>query len=145
MNGELRIQVTEEDADAERLDVLAGYLRRDLVQLDLGDVAALRAGPPPPGARSADIAAIGALIVAVGGTADGLRLAVGAVRDWLRRGDEVGRSVRLELDGDALELSAVSAEDQDRLIELFLSRHAAATPPAATPPAAKPSAALGES
>jgi hypothetical protein len=30
----------------------------------------------------------------------------------------------LELDGDALELSQASAADQERLIELFVSRHA---------------------
>jgi hypothetical protein len=133
MNGELRIQVTEEGADAERLDVLTGYLRRDLVQLDLEDVAALRAGPPPPGARSFDAVAIGGLIVAVGGSVDGLRQTVSAIRSWLGRGDGVRRSVRLELDGDALELSEVSAEDQDRLIELFVSRHTAAKPYAAKP------------
>jgi hypothetical protein len=137
MNGELRIQVTEDGADAERLDVLTGYLRRDLVQLDLDDVAALRAGPPPPGARSFDAAAIGGLVVAVGSSADGLRQAVGAIRDWLRRGDGVRRSVRLELDGDALELSEVSAEDQNRLIELFVSRHAAAQDSDGKPSTAK--------
>jgi hypothetical protein len=32
--------------------------------------------------------------------------------------------VRLELDGDALELSQASAADQERLIELFVARHA---------------------
>jgi hypothetical protein len=31
--------------------------------------------------------------------------------------------VRLELDGDVLELSQVTAADQQRLIELFVSRH----------------------
>jgi hypothetical protein len=34
--------------------------------------------------------------------------------------------VRLELNGDVLELSEASAADQNRLIELFISRHAAA-------------------
>jgi hypothetical protein len=34
--------------------------------------------------------------------------------------------VRLELDGDALELSQASADDQERLIELFVSRHTTA-------------------
>jgi len=32
--------------------------------------------------------------------------------------------LRLELDGDALEPSQASAADQERLIELFVSRHA---------------------
>jgi hypothetical protein len=43
--------------------------------------------------------------------------------DWVRRGKGTGRTVRLELGGDALELSQVSAADQARLIDLFVSRH----------------------
>jgi hypothetical protein len=46
------------------------------------------------------------------------------IRDWLRRGQGTGRAVRLELGGDALELSQASAADQERLIEVFIRRHA---------------------
>jgi hypothetical protein len=124
MDGDLRIQVTEEGADAGRLDALTGYLRQELVQLEVENVAALPAGPPPPGARAFDAAAIGGLLVTVGGSVGGLRSVTAAIREWLRRGDGARRSVRLELDGDALELSDASARDQERLIELFVSRHA---------------------
>jgi hypothetical protein len=48
---------------------------------------------------------------------------VSVISDWLRRGKGTGRTVRLELGGDALELSQVSAADQARLIDLFVSRH----------------------
>jgi hypothetical protein len=125
MNGELRIQVSEEGADAERLDVLTGYLRRDLVQLDVENVAAVPAGPPPPGARSFNAATVGAVLVTLGASAEGLGSVVAGIRAWLRRGDGVRRSVRLELDGDARELSEASAQEQERLIELFVSRHPA--------------------
>jgi hypothetical protein len=125
MNGKLRIQVTEEGADAERLDVLTGYLRRDLVQLDVENVAAVPAGPPPPGARSFNAATVGAVLVTLGASAEGLGSVVAGIRAWLRRGDGARRSVRLELDGDALELSEASAQEQERLIELFVSRHPA--------------------
>jgi hypothetical protein len=54
---------------------------------------------------------------------------VSAVRDWLRRADEPSRTVRLELDGDVLELSQASMADQDRLVELFISRHTAGNGP----------------
>jgi hypothetical protein len=49
---------------------------------------------------------------------------VATVRGWLRRAPEQTRTVRLELDGDVLELSGASSQDQERLVELFLSRHA---------------------
>jgi hypothetical protein len=62
-------------------------------------------------------------VVALGSSADSLRSVIGTVRDWLRRGDGVRRTVRLELDGDAIELSEVSAADQERLINLFITKH----------------------
>ena len=69
------------------------------------------------------MAAVGALLVAIGPSAEGLASVVSAVRDWLRRGAGALRSVRLELGGDALELSQTTAADQDRLIGLFVRRH----------------------
>ncbi len=86
-------------------------------------MTALEAGAPPPGSRAFDVAIVGALLVALGQSAEGLRSVVSAIRDWLRRGDGTRRTVRLELGGDALELSQASPADQDRLIELFVGRH----------------------
>ena len=123
MDKDLRLQLSEEGADAERLAVLTGYLRSELLQLDVEDVRALRAGESPPGARGFDAATVGALLIALGQSAEGLQSVVSAVRDWLRRGDGPRRTVRLELGGDALELSQASAADQERLIELFVRRH----------------------
>jgi hypothetical protein len=40
--GDLRLRISEEDADAERLAVLTGYLRAELLQLDVEDVIAPR-------------------------------------------------------------------------------------------------------
>jgi hypothetical protein len=125
MDRELRLQLAEDGADAERLAVLTGYLRRELLQLDVDDVIALPPGEPPQGARAFGAAAVGALLIAVGQSAEGLRSVVAAIRDWLRRGDGTRRTVRLEIDGDALELSLASAADRERLIELFVSKHSA--------------------
>jgi hypothetical protein len=137
MDGQLRIQVSEDGADAERLDALTGYLRRDLIELDVDDVTALVAGPPPPGSRAIDAAAVGGLLVALGSSADGLRSVVSAIQAWLSRGSGVRRTIRLELGGDALELSQASAADQERLIGLFISRHS--EPPSGLPSELPPS------
>jgi hypothetical protein len=123
MDGELRLQLSEEGADAEQLAVLTGYLRAELLQLDVEDVSALPAGEPPPGARVFGAATVGALLIALGQSAQGLRSVVSVIRDWLRRGEGKDRVVRLELGGDALELSQASAADQDRLIDLFVRKH----------------------
>jgi hypothetical protein len=121
---DLRLHLAEDGADLERIGALAGYLRAELLQLDVEDVRPLPAGEAPPGSRAFEVAAVGALLVSLGKSADGLRAVVGAVRVWLARGDGVRRTVRLELGGDVLELSEATAADQQRLIEVFVSRHA---------------------
>jgi hypothetical protein len=125
MDRELRLHLSEEDADAERLAVLTGYLRAELLRLDVvEEVSALPGGEPPPGARVFSVAAVGALVIAVGQSFEGLRSVVSVIRDWLNRGAGTGRTLRLELDGDTLELSQASEADQERLIELFIRKHA---------------------
>jgi hypothetical protein len=124
MDAELRLQISEEEADAARLAEVTGYLRAELLQLDVENVTTPQSGDVPPGARVVGIAAVGTLLVALGQSVDGLRSVVSAIRDGLRRGEGTQRTVRLELDGDALELSQASAADQERLIELFVARHA---------------------
>jgi NAD(P)H-hydrate repair Nnr-like enzyme with NAD(P)H-hydrate dehydratase domain len=124
MDGEVRLQLFEDGADAERLDVLTGYVRRDLLQLDVEDVSRTQAGNVPPGARAIDVVALGGLVVSLGRTATGLKAVVAVVRRWLSGGDGVRRTVKIVIDGDALELSEVSAAEQDRLVDLFVRRHA---------------------
>jgi hypothetical protein len=50
VGGGLRLRLSEEGADAKRLDALTGLLRGELLQLEVEDVTALPAGEPPPGA-----------------------------------------------------------------------------------------------
>jgi hypothetical protein len=119
----LRLRLTEDGADAERLDALTRFLRQELIQLDVDDVTAFPADEPPLGARGLDAVMVGGLLVDLGSAAQGLSAVVSAVRAWLTRGGRTHRSVRLELGGDVLELSDASAADQDQLIRLFVSRH----------------------
>ncbi|MEH1128392.1 hypothetical protein [Micromonospora sp. CPCC 206061] len=121
---QLNLNLAEDGASAERLDTLTGYLRQELLELDVDDVRRATGGAAPPGTRAVDIVALGGLVVTLGRTAAGLKDVVTAVRRWLSRGDGVRRTVKIEIDGDMLELSEVSAAEQDRLITLFVSRHA---------------------
>lgn len=125
MDDEVRLEISEDGADAERLDELIGFLRQELLHLDVEDVTPLRTGEAPPGTRGLELAAVGGLLVSLGSAADGLRAVVLAVRRWLGRGGETRRTVRLEIGGDSLELSGATSADQQRLIDLFISRHAA--------------------
>lgn len=126
MDGELRLQLSEEGADAEQLDELTHSLRRELLQLDVEDVTAQRAGNPPPGARGGlDAAQVGGLLVALGNNVQGLSAVIAAIKAWLARRRGAHRRVRLEIAGDVLEISSATMADQDQLIRLFVGRHAA--------------------
>ncbi|MGK5678319.1 hypothetical protein [Actinoplanes sp. URMC 104] len=121
----MRLFLSEDGADAERLDGLTRQLRAELGRLDVDDVRPLPAGPPPPGSRAFDVEAVGALVVLLGQSSETLAAVVGVVRGWLGRSPGAKRTVRLELDGDVLELSEATAADQQRLVDLFVSRHGA--------------------
>lgn len=110
------------EADVDELDAHTAELRRELLQLDVDAVDRPRTSEPPPGARAADVSTLGTLLVALGNTASALSGVIAALRSWLSRGR--GRTVKLELDGDALEVTGVSSEQQERLIQAWIARHA---------------------
>jgi hypothetical protein len=129
--------LSEDGADPERVQMLTGHLRRELDQLDVERISPLPMGQAPEGTRSFDVAAVGGLLVAFADPAQALGKIIAVIRQWLTRSPGPVRTVRLELAGDVLELSQASAAEQDRLVELFVSRHASSgsTP---WPDAAKP-------
>lgn len=125
MDGTVRIRLAEDGADDERLQTLTSGLRNELVDMDGLDVGFVHEGEAPDGSRALDVLAVGALAIRLLDSS-GLRTALGAVRAWLARGSGAPRSVHIEIDGDSIELSAASTEDQERLVALFVERH---TPP----------------
>jgi hypothetical protein len=100
MHGEVRLQLSEDGADAERLDVLTRYVQGELLQLDVEDVRRGQAVDVPYGARAVDVVAPGGLVVSLGRTVTGLKEVVASVFRWLSGGDGVRRTVKIELDGD---------------------------------------------
>lgn len=115
--------VGEADADPERVDSLARYLLTELRELDDVDVALTREGEAPPGSKVVDPITIGGLLITLL-SSQALPHVIELIRGWLGRGAErETRAVKLELDGDSLELTAATAEEQERLVELFVARH----------------------
>ncbi len=57
------LMIGEAGADAERLDLLAGYLRSELESLDGVTVGRDTGSPAPPGARGLDLIAADGLVV----------------------------------------------------------------------------------
>jgi hypothetical protein len=117
----LAVQVTVgPDADAEEIAEATLQLRRELLDLDVEAVELPRAGEPPPGTRAVELAALGALVVTVA-KSPLLGPVVAAIRSWIGGGPE--RTIKLELDGDVLELSGLSSTEQRRLTDEWLRRH----------------------
>jgi hypothetical protein len=107
-------------AGAQELEDAAGDLLRELRELDVESVERVPAGAPPPGSRAIEVAALGSVVVTLGKAAVG-QLA-GVLQAWLAR--RSGRTVKLTLGGDSIEISGGSAGYQRQLIETFLAAHA---------------------
>ena len=109
------------DTDAEELAQLARRLRTELLDFDVDAVRQPGRGEVPEDAKGSGLLAAGELAVGLVASPEVLASMIGAVRSWLGRNRV--RSVKLTLDGDALEVSRVSSAEQDRLIDLWVSRH----------------------
>jgi hypothetical protein len=110
------------DNDAEELAQLAGRLRAELLDLDVDAVRQPMRGEAPQDAKGAGLLAAGELVVGLVASPEVLASIIDGIRSWLGRNR--ARSVKLTLDGDALEVSGVSSAEQERLIDLWVSRHA---------------------
>jgi hypothetical protein len=108
------------DADAGEVAEATLRLRHELLDLDVDAVAPAPGGEPPPGTRGVELAALGALLVTVS-QSHLLAPVLEAVRSWLAGSPQ--RAIKLELDGDVLELSGVSSKEQRRLTDEWLRRH----------------------
>jgi len=107
------------DSDAEELADLAGGLRAELLGVDAALAAPLTAEAAPEGAKGLGTV-VGWLLVRFG-TLDGLRAVVAAVRGWASR---TGRTVEVSIDGDVIKVTGATSQQQEKLIDAWLARHA---------------------
>jgi hypothetical protein len=108
------------DSDAEELADLAGDLQAELLGVDEALVALLADETSPDGAKG-----LGTLVgglLAQYGTLDGLRAVVAVVHRWASR---TGRTVEVTIGGDVLKVTGVTTQQQEKIIDTWLARHAA--------------------
>ncbi|MGH3720234.1 MAG: hypothetical protein ACRDRI_15590 [Pseudonocardiaceae bacterium] len=117
---DLRIEAGP-DADAAELDELAVQLRDQLLELDIERADRATSGQAPPGARAGELLVAGGLTVLLTQSSGLLTAFVETVRSWISLGS--GRSVKLEIDGDILEVTGVTRADQRELTEFWIDRH----------------------
>ena len=112
----LHLNVTEEDADPERLDELTGRLLRDLRELGAESVERPSGGVTPEGAKG-DAFTLGALaMVAVPAFLPKL---VEFLQAWSLRGESQGRRVKIKTPtGLEVEFTPEKKLSQDELVAL---------------------------
>jgi hypothetical protein len=119
---EVTIQVgAGPQADADELEELTLLLRRELLELDLESVELTHGGEPPPGARAVGVLSVGTLAVTLAQVPGLLAAVVELVQAWLS--GHGGRSVKLAMEGDVLEVRGLSSRDQRALIASWVARH----------------------
>ena len=111
-------------ADDDELERLARSLRAELLELDVDAVEPAATGPPPDDARAVEALMVGALVVRLARDSEALSSLVRTVRGWL--GAHADRRVRIELDGDVLELTGSSDDERQRLVDAWIERHGGA-------------------
>ncbi|GAA2766570.1 hypothetical protein GCM10010103_56110 [Streptomyces paradoxus] len=126
MDNELHILLTEEDAEAERVAELTGYLREELLDLDVDDVTTLPGGEVPAGARAVDVTQIGALLVTLGSTATALSQVMTVIRSWVGRRHDTHPSLHLRMGDDVLEVSEATDDQVAEAFKIFVQRHSPA-------------------
>jgi hypothetical protein len=111
----------EPDSDAEELAELTAHLHEELLELDVDAVEPAHEGEPPPGAKAMDVVGVGTLLVTLVKSARGLRSLVATLQRWV---SDQPRTVKIELDGDVLEMTGLSSDAQEQLVSDWISRHA---------------------
>jgi len=107
------------DSDTEELADLTGGLHAELLGVDAASVAPLTAEAAPEGAKG--LGALAGWLLVQFGTLDGLRAVVAAVRGWASR---TGRTVEVSIDGDVIKVTGATSQQQEKLIDAWLARHA---------------------
>lgn len=118
---ELRVGIAP-GSDDEELAELTIRLRRQLLDLDVATVDRPQTGDAPIGAKGVDPIALGTLVVTLARSRGALTALAKVVQRWVA--SQHNRTVRLELDGDTIELTGASSRDQESLVELWINRHA---------------------
>jgi hypothetical protein len=113
------------ETDLEELADLTLQLREELLGLDLDTVDLVGAGETPERAKAGDPIAWGDLMVTLVTSSAALVTLISTLQVWLRPHQRRDCSVTLEIDGDRLEVTGISSEEQQYLIDTWLRRHGA--------------------
>ena len=109
------------DIAEEELAQLTKQLRQEIEELDVERVDLAKREHVPAGTKTVGPVTWGTLLVTLAASGGVITQLISTLQAWLTRHGQ--RSITLEIDGDKLEVAGISAEEQQRLIEEWMTRH----------------------
>ena len=111
-----------DDIDQETLEELTYELLGQILEIDVDNAELVRGESSPRGSRSiGETVQIGAILVTAARSPELLKGFLGLIESWVTH--RQGRHVRVEIDGDILELDRASIRDQRDVVHEWLRRH----------------------
>jgi hypothetical protein len=123
MSQDILVELVGDKDDAHEIDTLTQALAEEILRVnEVDSVGAASAGEAPDGTKSAELAAIGALVVAVAPTVEAVGKIVRVVREWFARRPDTTPTTTLKMSiGDkSIEFSA-SPEQQEKAFAEFIA------------------------
>lgn len=108
-----------DDGDVEELTELTSELRSALLDLDTVNDVGYEEEQAPDDAKG--LTAIAGWLAVRLASAAGLKAVIATIRDWVGHSS---REVEITIGGDTLRVTRATAEEQSKMIETFLARHA---------------------
>jgi hypothetical protein len=125
INIESNSKEEDRDEDSEELERITHNLRDELNEIDIIEkVDLVSKGEAPKGSKAgAEVIALGSLLVTLGTSAVSTAIPnlSNALQSWLTSHER--RKISLEIGGDKIEVTGISDEQQQRLIESWINRH----------------------
>jgi Effector Associated Constant Component 1 len=119
---DLIIRINSAGDDQEELERSTHQLREELLDMKLESVDLVKKGNPPKGSKAGEeVVSWGSLIVGLAASGGVLPNLVGTVQSWLSRREN--QKITMQIGGDKLEVTGISNEQQDKLIDAWINRH----------------------
>lgn len=117
----LRIVLDERADDTEIGDAAQSILAE--MRETVPAMSVIRSTPGDPGTKDAgQLISGGQILLSLLASGGVLATLIASTQGWLLR--NVGKEVEIDLGGDKLRLKGISSAAQDKLVEVFLARHA---------------------
>jgi hypothetical protein len=118
----LIIRINSASDDEEELERSTHQLREELLDLNLESVDLMKKGNPPKGSKAGEeVVSWGSLLISLAASGGALPNLIGTVQSWLSRKEN--QKITMQIGADKLEMTGISNEQQDKLIDAWINRH----------------------